>query len=122
MTHVSLDNQNESVKQFVLALSVDRGGSILELEGKEILRAFPSQNDDTGKKSGWTESKNNRRCELIDKMIDAKISPDEEKELEDLQDQMLRYRRRVAPLPLAHAAQLLEEFERKAAQATEPST
>ena len=121
MTHVSLDNQNESVKQFVLSLSVDRRGSVIELEGKEVLRTFPAQSDDAAKGQEWTESKNDRRCQLIDRKIDAMLTADEEKELEDLQDQMLRYRHRVAPLPLAYARQLLEELERKAAQANGPS-
>jgi hypothetical protein len=69
----------------------------------------------------WTDKRNDRRCELIDKKIDARLTPDEEKELEGLQDQMLKYRHRVAPLPLGYARQLLEELERKAAQANGPS-
>jgi hypothetical protein len=121
MTHVSLDNQNESVKQFVLSLSVDRQGSVVELEGKEVLRVFPPQHEGSTKDQEWTDIKNERRCQLIDKKFDATLTPDEAKELEDLQDQMLRYRHRVAPLPLAYARQLLEELERKAAQANGPS-
>ena len=121
MTHVNLDNQNESVKQFVLSLSVDRRGSVIELEGKQVLRTFPAQSDEAAKDQEWTDGKNDRRCQLIDKNIDAMLTPIEEKELEDLQDQMLRYRHRVAPLPLAYARQLLEELERKAAQANGPS-
>ena len=118
MTHVSLDSQNESVKQFVLSLSVDRQGSVVELEGKEILRVFPAQSDATDQ--DWSEGKNDRRCQLIDKKIDTTLTSEEAKELEDLQDQMLRHRHRVAPLPLAHAHQLLEELERKAAGVNGP--
>jgi hypothetical protein len=120
MTHVSLDNQNESVKQFVLSLSVERGGSVIELEGKEILRAFPAENGLAPSEQEWTNAKNNRRCDLIDKEIDGAITPAEAKELEELQEQMLRYRHRVAPLPLAYAGRLLTELEEKAARAAEP--
>jgi hypothetical protein len=122
MTHVSLDNQNESVKQFVLSLSVDRRGSVVELDGKEVLRAFPPANGEGSNDQEWTDAKNNRRCDLIDKEIDGTIAPAEAKELEDLQEQMLRYRHRVAPLPLAYAGRLLAELEAKAAKASGPSS
>ncbi len=122
MTHVTLDNQNESVKQFVLSLSVDRRGSVVELAGKEVLRAFPPENGQAESDQEWTSVRNNRRCELIDKEIDGTITFDEATELEDLQDQMLRYRHRVAPLPLAHANRLLAELEEKAARASGPTS
>jgi hypothetical protein len=122
MTRVSLDNQNESVKQFVLSLSADRRGSVVEFGGKEVLRAFPPENGEAAADREWTNAKNNRRCELIDKEIDGTITPDEAIELEDLQEQMLRYRHRVAPLPLAHAGRLLAELEEKAARAPGPSS
>jgi hypothetical protein len=117
MTHVNLDNQSESVKQFVLSLSVDRRGSVIELGGKEVLRAFPPENAEAPADREWTNAKNNRRCELIEKELDRTITPDEAIELEDLQEQMLRYRHRVAPLPLARAGRLLAELEEKAARA-----
>ena len=121
MTHVTLDHQHESVKQFVLSLSRDRHGSVVELAGREVLRAFPPETDAEAPDREWTETTNDRRCELIDRKIDGSLSPDEARELEDLQDRMLRYRHRAAPLPLAHARDLLESLERKAAQqAAEP--
>ena len=39
--HINLDTQNQQVKQFVLSLSVDRDGSILELKGEPVLRVLP---------------------------------------------------------------------------------
>ncbi len=59
-------------------------------------------------------AKNNRRCELIDKEIDGSLTAEEASELEELQQQMLRERHRVAPLPLTHAGRLLAELEGKA--------
>jgi hypothetical protein len=48
----------------------------------------------------WSEEKNRRRCELIDKEIEGTITAEDSIELEALQREMLAYRRRVAPLPL----------------------
>ncbi len=48
----------------------------------------------------WTEAKNNRRCDLIDKEIEETLSVEGRIELEQLQAEMLAYRRKVAPLPL----------------------
>jgi DNA-directed RNA polymerase subunit F len=53
--------------------------------------------------------------------VDGTLTEAERTELEDLQEQMLRHRHRVAPLPLAHARQLLEELERKAGAAPGPT-
>jgi hypothetical protein len=48
----------------------------------------------------WTEEKNARRCDLIDKEIDSVLTASEMAELNTLQSEMLEYRRRVAPLTL----------------------
>lgn len=48
----------------------------------------------------WTESKNKRRCYLIDKDVDGRLSCDEGRELAELQAEMLEWRREVAPLPI----------------------
>jgi hypothetical protein len=62
----------------------------------------------------WTDEQNARRCSLIEKDVRGTIAPAEARELEDLQDRLRRYRRHVAPLPLAQTRQMLEELERKA--------
>lgn len=41
MKHISLDRENDGVKRFVRSLPVDADGSILELEGKPVLRVLP---------------------------------------------------------------------------------
>ena len=48
----------------------------------------------------WTNEKNQRRCLLVDKEIDGTLSPTEHAELEQLQSEMLAYRRKVAPLDM----------------------
>jgi|RhiMetdeSRZDD1v2_1073273.scaffolds.fasta_scaffold227619_3 hypothetical protein len=62
----------------------------------------------------WTEEKNQRRCYLVDKEIDGTISPVEKVELTQLQNEMLAYRRKVAPLPLEALRELHQELLRKA--------
>lgn len=123
VNHISLDTENEVVKQFFLSLPGDPDGSVVELNGEAVARVLPvrSQPEVQGSSDGWTEAKNARRCGLIDKEIDGKLSPDEALELESLQAEMLRYRRKFAPLPLAGVRQLHQELLAKAAKANTPS-
>ena len=39
--HIDLDQQDEHVKQFVLALHLDADGSVLEVGGKPVARVLP---------------------------------------------------------------------------------
>ncbi len=64
---------------------------------------------DKGKQE-WTEAKNVRRCDLIDREIDAGLTPAETAELQRLQAEMLKYRHKVAPLPLEDARRLHREL------------
>ena len=41
MKHINVDDQSEEVKHFLLTLNVDPKGSILKLDGKELLRVSP---------------------------------------------------------------------------------
>ena len=114
MNHVTLDNQSHSVKEFVLALSKNRQGSVVELAGKEVLRVFPATNTPASIDEEWSDSKNQRRASLVDRKIDGTLTPEEANELADLQVQMLRYRDRVAPLPIEYARKLHQELLEKA--------
>jgi len=60
--------------------------------------------------SNWTEAKNNRRCDLIDKEVAGVISESESAKLEQLQSEMLAYRRKVALLPLNEFLKLYKEI------------
>ena len=64
----------------------------------------------------WTEEKNARRCDLIDKSIDdPKSMTDEEwQEYIQLQEEMIEHRNKVAPLPIEEAKQILAELKKKA--------
>ncbi len=119
MKRVKLDAQEESVKRFVLALTVDPGGSVLELNGQAVACVVPAPKPVTGASTSVerTEQKNTRRCELIDREIDGVLTPEEVVELRQLQDEMLRYQNKVAPWPTRGARHLHQELFKKAAKA-----
>jgi hypothetical protein len=119
MTHVSLDTQDEAVKQFVLGLTVHPGGSVLELNGQPVVCVMPPAKSINGSvaKEEWNDAKNHRRCDLIDREFDGPpLTPEEVLELAELQEEMLRYRQQVAPLPLEEARRLQQALLVKAAQ------
>jgi hypothetical protein len=61
-----------------------------------------------------SEEKNARRCALVDREIDGTLTPEEAVELEVLQQQMLRERRRLAPVPMDDLRRLHQELLSKA--------
>jgi PAS domain S-box-containing protein len=61
----------------------------------------------------WSEAKNARRCELIDRKIQNTISTEEAAELKDLQEALRAYLDRVAPLPMEGAIKLHAELMRR---------
>jgi hypothetical protein len=119
MKHVKLDVQEESVKRFVLGLAANAGGSVLELNGKEVACVVPAPKP-VGRNSAfvqWTEQMNSRRSELSDREIEEVLTLDETVELRQLQDEMLRYQNKVAPWPIQAARELHQELLEKAAKA-----
>ncbi len=58
----------------------------------------------------WTDEKNRRRCELVDMEIEGTLSAEERIELDNLQSEMLAYRRKVAPLPLRDLRRMHQEL------------
>jgi hypothetical protein len=120
VNHILLDSQDEAVQRFFLALPADSQGSIVELNGHAVACVLPppATNGATGE---WTDAKNNRRCDLIDREFDGPpLTPREVVELAGLQDEMLRYRRRVAPLPIEDARRLHQELLAKVAAQETP--
>jgi hypothetical protein len=114
MHHIPLETQDEAVKRFVLSLPADPHGSVLELNGQAVAWvALPSGSISNGDEP-WTEDLNQRRCDLINRKYAGTLAPAEAFELARLQEQMLRYRQRVAPLPLDDARRLHQELLEKA--------
>jgi PAS domain S-box-containing protein len=62
----------------------------------------------------WSDAKNARRCELIDRKIQNTISIEESAELEHLQEALRAYLDRVAPLPMEGAKKLHAELVHRA--------
>lgn len=54
----------------------------------------------------WTDEKNERRCNLIDKEVYHSLTKKEIIELEGLQAEMVEYRDMVAPLPIEELREL----------------
>ena len=79
----------------------------------------PLEESQWSQETVWTDDKNRRRCELVDKEIDGTISPDDRIDLEELQEEMLSYRRTVAPLPLRELRKMHQELLRQARNQTE---
>src|SRR5262249_22827351 len=99
------------VREFVLSVAADPEGSVLELDGRPVARMLPAgRNGEAAGADEWTDAKNDRRCELVDRKIAGALTPDEAAELADLQQQMLSHRDRVAPLPLDYARKLHQEL------------
>ena len=120
MTHVNLDTLPEVVRQFVLGLSASPEGVVLESSGRPVACVVPppkSTNGTMESEGPWTEEKNRRRCELIDRKYDHGLSPSEEGELALLQEAMYRAIDKLAPLPLDAARSLHQELLEKATPA-----
>ena len=123
MNHINLDSQDDAIKQFVLGLPVDEVGSVLEINGHAVAFVLPPPKSTNGHVPSvqWTEEKNARRCELLDQKYASGLNANETLELAQLQEEMMRFRQRVAPLPLDDARKLHQELLSKAAaQETSP--
>ncbi len=114
VNRIALDKEDEAVKRFVLSLPVAANGSVLELEGRAVACVVPVVAEPVEADGAWSEAKNARRCALIDKEIDGRLSAAEAVELHRLQREMLAHRHKVAPLPLAEARRLRQELLAKA--------
>src|SRR5947209_7151377 len=124
MTHVNLDTQPEVVRQFVLALSTSGEGTILESAGRPVACVVPPPQPTT--EAGvahcqWTDEKNRRRGELIDRKYDHALSTAEDAELALLHDALHRTLDKVAPLPLDAARRQHQELLQKATQTSDPN-
>jgi len=121
--HVKLDAQNETIKRFVLGLSVDPGGALLELNDRPLVcvmlvppagnrpeaaeEPFPAVNSPE-----W-DAMNERRAKLIRKDLDAGLTPAERTEYERLQGLTLAAVQRAFPRPnpdCGELARLREEL------------
>lgn len=111
MNHIVLEKQDEAVKRFFLSLPGDSQGSVVELDGQPVACVLPAPKGVNGKEEKWSDEKNERRCELIDRKYEGPpLTPAEMFELAGLQEEMLRHRQKVAPLPIEDARRLHQEL------------
>ena len=117
MNQVNWEAMSEPVRQFIRGLVIAPEGSVIVRNGEPIVRVMPISKPALGSASEveWSAAANERRCGLIDREIAGTLTPDERIELEDLQEQMLRYRHRMAPLPLESLRIVHRELLEKAA-------
>src|SRR5260370_22242319 len=99
MMHVQRDGLAESVRQWLLAVARAPAGSVLELNGRPLAWVVPAAAAPANGDENWSEAMNQRRCDLIERKYMGSLSSSEAVELAQLQEQMLRHRQRVAPLP-----------------------
>ena len=111
---IGIDQVDEPVKHFLEALDSDPEGSIVELNDRRVYLLVRPANGEAHADEPWTDEKNHRRAALVDKQIKRTLTPVEAVELADLQDQMHRYRDRVAPLPIEDARRLHQQLQEKA--------
>jgi hypothetical protein len=80
----------------------------LEQWAVEVLlrQSEPAAAESNGDAAPWSDQKNARRCELIDKQIEGTIESAERRELDDLQSQLRRHLDEEAPFDLAAARQI----------------
>jgi len=111
VNHIAIDAQDEAVKRFFLSLPAEPEGSVVELNGQVVACLVPPPKSMNGATEAWSDAKNERRCALIDREFDGPpLTPAEKVELAGLQEEMLRYRQRLAPLPIEDARRLHQEL------------
>ena len=123
MTHVSIDQQPEAVKQFFESLALTPEGSVLEMNGLPLVRVLPAEGGAAASNGNgeWTPSDNHRRCDLIDKKFRTGLTPAEAAELASLSAGLRNFMDRVAPVPLDDVRRLHQQLLEKAADA-EPNS
>jgi hypothetical protein len=117
MNHIDLLKQDEAVKQFFFGLPADPDGLVVELNGKAVARVTPvnePRHNAIEVSTTWNETKNVRRCALVDREIEGMLLPEEATELALLQEEMLQVRRRLTPVPLEDLRRLHQQLLVKA--------
>jgi hypothetical protein len=90
------------------------GGGVLESEGQPVAWVVPANTAQGVSDEPWSEAKNQRRWDLLDRKYTTGLTRDEAFELARLQRELYAEQRRVAPLPLDEARRLHQELLKKA--------
>jgi len=114
---ISLKDQDKTVRRFFESLVPDPAGAMVEVNGRRVFLVVQPSTQTNETDQPWTDAKNHRRAELVDREIAGTLTPNEAVELADLQHQMMRYVDRVAPLPIEDARKLHRQLLEKAGMA-----
>lgn len=118
VTHVNIDRQPDAVKNFFTSLSLTPEGSLVELNGRPVVRVMPAPpSSDEADETEWTPAMNHRRCDLVDKRLAGGLTPAEDVELARLTAGLRKFVNRVAPVPLDEVRKLHQQLLEKAAAA-----
>lgn len=118
MNHISLDGHAEALQQFLLSLATNPTGTVVELHGRAVACVLPMPTSNGSPEEEWNDAKIRRRWDLIEKKHrTGPLPPPKVLELSLLQEEMLRYRQRIPPLPLEDAERLHAELLDKARRA-----
>lgn len=107
--HIYLETLTEGLLSTVVRVA-NEATELSNLLQTEIHSVVLLEDSPSTVETEWTDEKNRRRCELVDREIDGKLSSREQIELEALQSEMLAYRRKVAPLPLNDLRKMHQEL------------
>jgi hypothetical protein len=114
LDHSALPVRLEDPRSHVEYVLIKKQEYDLLRESEDYSATLPDGAEEASDK--WNETLNARRVELVKRQVYGKLTPDETVELEQLQEQMLAYRRRVAPLPLDELRELHQKLLNQAAQ------
>ncbi len=119
----SYRSEDDVLRAAMAALEHERGGlDVMQFGCVAFAEPMPDSSSrcpSSSKTGHWTEQKDDRRCQLIDREIGGELTDEERPELDVLQREMLDYRRRVAPLPIEAARRLHKELLLELADADE---
>ncbi len=91
----------EEMRQFLRNLASMPDGAVIEDGGRPLFRVLPYPRPSSGVEGlEWTSQDNQRRCDLIDKDLDGRLTPNERIELTTLEGRLDKHIDAITPLPL----------------------
>ena len=112
----------EPVKRFLGELAISTDASVIEVNGRRIYLVVRPASDESCLAEPWTDEKQKRRYLLIDRQIEATLTPMEVVELAELEEQFDRHLNRVAPLPINYAREVFAQLQAKIAPSCDITT
>ena len=101
LQHVRWEHLPESLRQFLKGVAASPDGAVIEEGGRPIFRVLPYPHPSDGPgPAAWSAADNARRCDLIDKDLDAGLTAAERGALNELESRLDAHAEVVAPLPL----------------------